>query len=273
MTLETSELLLLGEKFRETHGEYPKLIFVIRPGNPSAKGAMRQDWEELAQVALKWRARLVNDGAYTTLARPGTHTPLSEVAPSIPELEWLELFSVSKALSDPGARLGVSIGSADFIEDLRIVKGNTDSGAVPHVMAAYGSLFRDQPLSARLLTEIREIYQKRVEILVPKLKACGFQEACETTAGFFTLWKMPKRVNQKSALEWQEYYQRVEDSRDGRKVSRAEAIHRAILDATGVLGVHFSGSEDLLRFAVCTDLQEESRVRGYWERLSRVEIG
>jgi alanine-synthesizing transaminase len=231
------------------------LIFTIRPGNPAAVGASAADWKELIAFCIEKGMRLVNDAAYAGLTAGDSHVPLAQVAKDYPDLEWLELYSVSKSYNDPGARLGALVGSKDFVEDYALVKGNTDSGPVPSVLAAYGEFFADRAAAKRALDEIRDLYEKRVAYLVPKLKAAGLKPACATEAGFFTLWKVPKSVLGK------------ELPAEGRH----EAFNRAVISATGIVGVHFSGfgddgkPEPLIRYAVCADVLDA----GFQKRLER----
>ncbi len=220
------------------------LVFTIRPGNPAAVGASAADWKELIAFCREKGMRLVNDAAYAGLTAGDSHVPLAQVAKDFPDLEWLELYSVSKSYNDPGARLGALVGSKDFVEDYALVKGNTDSGPVPSVLAAYGEFFADRAAAKRALDEIRGLYEKRVAYLVPALKAAGLKPACATEAGFFTLWKVPRSVLGK------------ELPAEGRH----EAFNRAVISATGIVGVHFSGfgddgkPEPLIRYAVCADV-------------------
>ena len=220
------------------------LVFTIRPGNPAAVGASEADWKELIAFCLEKRMRLANDAAYAGLAAAGTHAPLARVAKDCPDLEWLELYSVSKSYNDPGARLGALVGSRDFVEDFVLVKGNTDSGPVPGVMAAYGEFLSDRGAARKALDEIRGLYEKRLAYLIPRLEKAGLRPACATEAGFFTLWKVP-------------------ESAFGRRLpaeNRAEAFNRAVISETGIVGVHFNGfdadgrPEPLIRYAVCADV-------------------
>lgn len=242
-------------------GQKPDLIFVIRPGNPAAVGASEADWKELISFCLENDVRLVNDGAYAGLCKPGSHVPLAQVAKGYPELEWLELFSVSKSYNDPGARLGALIGSKEFVEDFVLVKGNTDSGPVPGVMAAYGAFMKDQAAAKAALEEIRALYERRLDYLIPRLKAAGLRPACETQAGFFTLWKTPKAVLGK-ALPAE---------------GRHEAFNRAVISETGIVGVHFAatdergGVEPLIRYAVCADVLDRGFQARLEESLSRLK--
>ena len=205
------------------------LVFVIRPGNPAAVGASTSDWKALIMFCIEKGMRLVNDGAYAGLAAVGTHAPLASVAKDYPELEWLELYSVSKSYNDPGARLGALVGSKDFVEDFALIKGNADSGPVPGVMAAYGEFMSDPAASRQALAEIRGLYEKRLAYLIPLLKTAGLRPACNTEAGFFTLWHTPESVfGRKLPLE-----------------GRHEAFNRTVIAETGIVGVHFSATDKL----------------------------
>lgn len=237
------------------------LVFVIRPGNPASVGASRSEWKELIEFCLEKGTRLVNDGAYAGLASGDAHVPLAQVAKDYPELEWLEMYSVSKSFNDPGARLGAVVGSRDFIEDLVLVKGNTDSGPAPGIMAAYGDFLKDRYTAREALDEIRGLYEKRLAYLIPTLEAAGLRPACSTQAGFFTLWKVPESVLG-TALPGE---------------NRHEAFNRAVISVTGIVGVHFSGfkedglAEPLIRYAVCADvLKRDFQVR-LEERLARLK--
>ncbi|MBC7692897.1 MAG: aminotransferase class I/II-fold pyridoxal phosphate-dependent enzyme [Methylotenera sp.] len=251
----------LQEALKKAGVERPDLIFVIRPGNPAARGASRQEWLDLIEFCQPRGIRLVNDGAYTTLRDVNSHdhVPLAQVAKDFPDLEWAELYSVSKSFSDPGARLGTMVGSREFIEDYTLIKGNTDSGPVPTMMAAYGELFSDEKLTRRMLDDLYRIYQARLDYLVPRLKKAGLRPACETTAGFFTLWQTP---------DFAFGINLVEESAN-RKVTKSELFNRLVIERTGVVGVHFQGPalgraapESFIRYAVCTDvLDPEFQVR------------
>ncbi|MBI4371261.1 MAG: pyridoxal phosphate-dependent aminotransferase [Elusimicrobia bacterium] len=234
----------LREALKKDGADRADLVYTVRPGNPAAVGASAADWKELIAFCLEKGMRLVNDAAYAGLAAPGRHVPLARVAPDYPDLEWLELYSVSKSFNDPGARLGALVGSKDFVEDFVLVKGNTDSGPVPGVMAAYGDFLSDEKAARAALDAIRDLYERRLAWLIPRLKAAGLRPACDTEAGFFTLWKTPASVL-------------------GRTLpaeNRHEAFNRAVISETGIVGVHFSGFDDkggpepLIRYAVCADV-------------------
>lgn len=240
----------LKAALKKANVDKPDMIFVIRPGNPAAVGASIQDWKLLIEFCIEKNCRLVNDGAYTGLADRPNHTPLCEVAKDYPALEWAEMFSCSKSFNDPGARLGVILGSKDFIEDFILVKGNTDSGPAPVMMAAYGDFFKDQALTAEVLGNLRALYQKRLDYVITSLKKAGFKQACQTDAGFFTLWKCPTSILGRD----------LKAEAAAANLPLSEVVNKTIISETGIVGVHFTGqdahgnADPLLRYAVCTDV-------------------
>jgi aspartate/methionine/tyrosine aminotransferase len=254
----------LKTALRASKVQRPDLIFVIRPGNPASCGASREEWKELIDFSIEHGTRLVNDGAYTTLS-DGSHVPLSVVAQDYPALEWAEMLSMSKSFSDPGARLGVLLGSQDFIEDFILVKGNTDSGPVPSLMAAYGELFKNQARSKRILQETYQIYRSRLDYLVPKFKDIGLRMACETSAGFFTLWNTPDFA----------FGRDLREESEKNKISQSELFNRLVIENTGIVGVHFQGApgtgESFIRYAVCSDVLEPNFKRRFEEAIARIQ--
>lgn len=252
----------LQEALKRERVDQLDLVFVIRPGNPAAVGASEADWKALIRFCLERGSRLVNDAAYSALAEDGSHVPLAAVAKDFPDLEWLELYSVSKSFNDPGARLGALVGSKDFVEDFVTIKGNTDSGPVPSVMAAYGRFFKDRAAAQGALKALRGLYRRRLDYLVPRLEGAGLRPACRTEAGFFTLWKVPRRVL----------------GRDLAKDAPAhEAFNRLVIAETGIVGVHFQAlaeggaPQPLIRYAVCTDVLDPKFQARFEEQLARLK--
>jgi aspartate/methionine/tyrosine aminotransferase len=236
------------------------LVYVIRPGNPAAVGATEEEWNRLMDWCVSKGARLVNDGAYAGLCEPEGHVPLAFAAKDRTDVEWLEMYSVSKSFSDPGARLGALVGSKDFVDDFKLIKGNTESGPVPYVMAAYGEFFKNRAAAREELDALRTLYRKRLDYVIGRLKEAGLRQACETSAGFFTLWQVPKRAFGKT----------IEDPAH-------EAFNRLVIEETGIVGVHFrgpgadGGGEPLIRYAVCDDVLSAGFRERFEEGLSRMK--
>jgi len=226
------------------------LVYVIRPGNPAAVGASEEEWREVIEWCINHGARLVNDGAYAGLCEPGTHTSLASVASQYENFDWIEMYSVSKSFSDPGARLGAIVGSKDFVEDFTLIKGNTESGPVPSVMAAYGEFFKNRDAAKAELDSLRSLYRARLDYVIGTLKGIGLQQACDTSAGFFTLWRVPKKA----------FGVVLGEDERTRDTPAHEAFNRLVIEETGIVGVHFEGpgadgnGEPLIRYAVCDDV-------------------
>jgi len=259
-------LARLKTALRRAKARRPDLVLVIRPGNPASVAAAAGEWKALIEFCLERGSRLVNDAAYAGLADEG-HTPLALVAKDYPELEWIELYSVSKSFSDPGARLGALVGSRDFVEDYITIKGNTDSGPVPALMAAYGRFFQDLPAARRAMDSLRDLYRRRLDYAVCALRKAGLRQACSTNAGFFTLWQAPRKALAADVAE---------EARR-RKLSLHEAYNRLVISKTGIVGVHFAGfapdgkPEPLVRYAVCADVLDRGFQARFEEQLARLQ--
>ncbi|MCP4448357.1 MAG: aminotransferase class I/II-fold pyridoxal phosphate-dependent enzyme [Myxococcales bacterium] len=226
------------------------LVYVIRPGNPAAVGASEAEWREIIEWCIENNARLVNDGAYAGLCEPGTHTSLAKIACQYEDLDWIEMYSVSKSFSDPGARLGAIVGSRDFVDDFNLIKGNCESGPVPSVMAAYGEFFQNRDAARAELDSLRSLYRARLDYVIGAFRGIGMQQACDTSAGFFTLWRVPKKV----------FGVVLSEDERARDKPAQEAFNRLVIEETGIVGVHFRGpgaddnGEPLIRYAVCDDV-------------------
>jgi aspartate/methionine/tyrosine aminotransferase len=257
----------LDASLAERNLERVDLVYVIRPGNPAAVGASRDEWKALIEWCLERKTRLVNDGAYAGLCEPGSHVSLASVACNYPELDWIEMYSVSKSFCDPGARLGALVGSKDFVADFNLIKGNTESGPVPSVIAAYGDFLSDRELARKELDAQRALYRARLDYVIGKLKEAGLQQACETSAGFFTLWRVPKRA---FGVDLET------DIRTQGKPAH-EAFNRLVIDEAGIVGVHFQGpgadgkGEPLIRYAVCDDVLAPEFQERFEEGLTRMK--
>ncbi len=206
---------------------YRHLVMCNFPHNPSGQVATLFYWRQVCEYCQRHGIRLVNDGAYLSLAFDARSAALADVAWEYPGLSFLELYSASKAIGNgTGWRVGAALGSPDFIGDLATIKGNTDSGfCAPQALGALFALEHD-----RLgVDDWREFYRDQVNWLVQTMVAAGFRPAVEPAAGFFTLWQLPKRAFGKDIVDAQDF--------------NFEMIRR-----TGIVGVHF---HPYIRYAVC----------------------
>ncbi len=153
------------------------------------------------------------------------------MAADFPELSWAEAFTAAKLIANgTGWHVGAMVGSPDFIADIKEVKGKTDAGFVaPMAVGVIAALETDQ----EGIAQCREMYRRRLGVLIELMRRHGMQLAIEPRAGFFTLWRAPRYAF-------------------GQRVESAEAFNFLMIRETGVVGVHFPG---YTRYAVCADVE------------------
>lgn len=212
------------------------LIMVNYPHNPSGQIATREWWQELCRHCRDHNIRLFNDNPYYILSHSPDSCALTEVAGEFPGLEfpglsWAEAFSASKVISNgTGWRIGAIVGSPDFIGDIATIKGNTDSGfAAPMAAGVLHAIENDK----EGIAACRELYGRRIEILIDILRKQRMMLAVHPGAGFFTLWRRPIKAF-------------------GQEIIDAEHFNFLMIEKTGVVGVHF---EPYIRYAVTGDVE------------------
>ncbi len=207
------------------------LVMMNYPHNPSGQVAT-EDWlRQLCQYCSERNIRLFNDAAYFVLSYGAESRTLSEVALDFPDLSWAEAFTAAKLIGNgTGWHIGAMVGSPDFIGDLQVVKGKTDTGFVAPMAAGVVAAFEhDQAGIARY----RDMYCSRLRLLIDLLMGHGMQLALKPAAGFFTLWRGPCRAF-------------------GTRIESAAHFNFLMIEETGVVGVHFPG---YIRYAVCGDVE------------------
>jgi len=234
-------------------GIKPRMILTVKPGNPCPVGATREEWVELIEYCIANKVRLVNDGAYTALTH-NSHVTLTEVAKDYPELEWIELLSMSKTFSACGWRLGMAVWSNDFISELQKVKWNTDSGPFWPLVSAMDK-YLESPQAKIDANKNQEIYAKRLEILTKVFTDFGLKLACPTDAWFFMMFDCPKY------LDWEE-------------ITSSEEYNKKIITKLWIVWVPFSGQdwEQFIRYSACYDAFDKAKIAKLKDVLSRVEI-
>ena len=229
------ELPLTPEnKFRFWVADIPEgtdLVMINYPHNPSGQVATREQLEELCEYCQEKGIRLVNDAAYIALSNTPESSTLADVAVNYPGLSWVELFSSSKIIGNAtGWRIGAAVGSPNFIADLGKIKGLSDSGFAAPLAA--GVLYAVQN-DREGIEANRLMYERRLDLLTGILIDNGLRLAIEPAAGFFTLWKSPRRAF-------------------GEKMIDAEDFNRRMVFGTGIIGVPF---HPYMRYAVCVDVE------------------
>jgi aspartate/methionine/tyrosine aminotransferase len=206
------------------------LIMMNYPHNPSGQIATRDWLRQLCAFCSAHDIRLFNDAAYYVLSYDDASATLSELAPEFPELSWAEAFTAAKLIGNgTGWHIGAMVGSPDFINDLKVVKGKTDTGFVAPMAAGVVATMENDHDG---IAYYRNLYRERVELFIELLTRHGMQLALRPAAGFFTLWLIPSHAF-------------------GQRIETAEHFNLMMIEETGLVGVHFPG---YMRYAVCADI-------------------
>jgi LL-diaminopimelate aminotransferase len=213
-----------------------KLIMVNYPHNPSGQIASFEWWESLCDFCEKKGIRLFNDNPYQLLSHSAESTTLTRVAIYFPGLSWAEAFSGSKVIGNgTGWRVGAIAGSKDFVGDIATIKSNSDSGfAAPMAAGVLHAIENDQ----KSIASSRRTYARRIKILTEILPRNGMLLAVEPKAGFFTLWRVPKKAF-------------------GQDIKDAEEFNFLMIEKTGIAGVHF---HPYIRYSVTGDIEKMQNV-------------
>jgi len=169
-----------------------KLFFINYPNNPTSATADRSFYEKVIDFAYKHNVIVCHDAAYSEIYYDG-RKPLSFMEVDGAKEVGIEFHSLSKTYNMTGWRIGFAVGNAKVIAGLGKIKTNIDSGLFEAIqIAGIEALTADQSC----LDDLRNMYQKRRDVLVDGLRKAGF-EITPPTASFY-LW-VPLPAGIKSA--------------------------------------------------------------------------
>ena len=225
--------LNVANRFRFAPADVPAdtaLLMTNYPHNPSGQIATTDWFREICAHCAEHDIRLFNDAAYVALSHDAESAMLSQVAGEFPNLSWAEAFTAAKLIGNgTGWHVGAVVGSPDFIADIAEVKGKTDAGFVAPMAAGVVAALEDDQAG---IADYRAMYRERLDLLIGLMTQAGMRLANQPRAGFYTLWQTPARAF-------------------GEPVQSAAAFNFAMIEKTGVVGVHFGA---YLRYAVCADV-------------------
>ncbi|MBI3535242.1 MAG: LL-diaminopimelate aminotransferase [Deltaproteobacteria bacterium] len=183
------ELKKLVQKNKKT-----KLIFLNYPNNPTSAIASVGFFKELVSFAQKYGIVVCHDNAYSEIYFAGEKFN-GEKPPSFLEVPGAkdigcEFHSLSKTFNMTGWRVGFIVGNAKILQGLSLIKTNMDSGVFNACQEAGAAALEN---SEPFCTELRAIYQRRRDILVPALKEIGLK--VQIPKATFYLWtKIPTKT-------------------------------------------------------------------------------
>ena len=164
-----------------------RLMFINYPNNPTSAVASREFFEEVISLAGRYNIIVCHDAAYSEIYFDGKK-PLSFMEVEGAKDVGIEFHSLSKTYNMTGWRIGFAVGNSDVIAGLGKIKSNLDSGVFQAIQeASIVALQTDD----RILSDIRNIYRERRDVLYDALKQIGI-EMSRPSASFYLWTKVPE---------------------------------------------------------------------------------
>ncbi|HLF75899.1 MAG TPA: LL-diaminopimelate aminotransferase [Dehalococcoidia bacterium] len=148
-----------------------KLMWLNYPNNPTGAVADLSFFEEAVQFAKKYDIAICHDGPYSEVAYDG-YKPVSFLQAEGARDVGIEFHSLSKSYNMTGWRIGWAIGNPTLIDALFRVKDNLDSG-ISQAIQRMAITALEGPQDC--IDEHNAIYQRRRDLLVDALRACGMR--------------------------------------------------------------------------------------------------
>lgn len=164
-----------------------KILWVNYPHMPSGAKGSKAILENIIATAKKYKLLVVNDNPYSTVLPDGIPVSIFQVNGA--KDVALELNSLSKSHNLAGARVGMVVGAAEYIQTVLKVKSNVDSGMyLPVQEAAIAALYSTDEWH----TERNKVYAERRVLAWQIMEAlgCSFDK---NQVGMFIWAKIPDK--------------------------------------------------------------------------------
>lgn len=173
----------------------PVALIVSFPSNPTAQVASIDFYEEVVKIALKYGTYILSDLAYAEIYYDGNIPPSILQVPRAKEVA-VEFTSMSKTYAMAGWRIGFAVGNKKLISALTRIKSYLDYGAfTPVQVAAVTALNGPQ----NCVDEIRNIYQKRRDVLISSMSRAGWNIP-SPPASMFAWAPLPEKFKKQGSL-------------------------------------------------------------------------
>jgi alanine-synthesizing transaminase len=140
------------------------------PNNPTGIVVSREFYTELTHLACRHDLFVLNDFVYGEMLLDGS-AGISLLSEKYFQSAGAEIYSLSKAYSVPGWRVGALLGSAPLVKRVGCYKANMDYGIfLPVQIAAAAALCASQDL----VSPVRREYSERLSVLCSGLRKLGW---------------------------------------------------------------------------------------------------
>lgn len=175
----------------------PKFVVVNFPHNPTTIVVYKDFYKRLVAMAKQERFYIISDIAYAELCFDGFKTPSIFEAQGAKDVA-VESYTLSKTYNMAGWRVGFVVGNQKIIQALQKIKSWIDYGIyTPLQIASTIALDGDQSC----VEEIRNKYEKRMEVLIKSFKEAGW-DMKKPKASMFIWAKLPQCVGDMGSLEF-----------------------------------------------------------------------
>ena len=175
----------------------PVAIIVSFPSNPTAQVVSLEFYKEVVKIALKYNVYILSDLAYAEIYYDNFPPPSILQIPKAKEVA-VEFTSMSKTYAMAGWRIGFAVGNKTLINALTRIKSYLDYGAfTPVQVSAAAALNGPQDC----VQEIRNIYQKRRDVLINSMARAGWNIP-SPKASMFAWAPIPDKYKDKGSLEF-----------------------------------------------------------------------
>ncbi len=213
----------------------PKMLILNFPSNPTAQCVELPFFERVVSLAKEHGIYVVHDLAYADIVFDGYRAPSIMEVPGASDVA-VEFFTMSKSYNMAGWRVGFMVGNRDLVAALARMKSYHDYGTFTPIQVA-SILALEGPQEC--VEEIRQMYQKRRDVLVSGLHGAGWN--VENPKASMYVWaKIPDPYLEMGSLEFAK-----------------KLLHEAKVAISPGIGFGEYG-DDHVRFAL---IENEARIR------------
>jgi len=171
-------------------GRLAKIMWLNYPNNPTTAVADLDFFERVVEFGRRNDILIAHDSAYSENTYDGYVAPSILQVPGADEVA-VEFFSLSKAFSMTGWRVGCMVGNASAVKALATVKENIDNGSLRAVQFAAAKALN---MAEQIIAPINEIYRRRRDMVVDALNRAGW--SIEKPKATIYVWApVPEKYN------------------------------------------------------------------------------
>jgi alanine-synthesizing transaminase len=230
-----------------------KILLLNFPNNPTGVSVTAEFWLKLAKATFELGVTIVNDFVYGEMGYEVN--PVSALVGRGENPSILEIYSLSKAYSIPGWRIGAVCGDQKILQDITRLKSHSDYGSfLPIQNAASFALLNSKEIVHSIVGQ----YKRRMRVIVEGLNNLGWQLRA-SSAGPYIWAKLPNSI-----------VSRFHDGNVGLNFARYLLDTHGIVVTPGIL--YGQGYNDWIRIALVVPEEKLHEVVNRISSLPRLEV-